>query len=213
MLVWLLGAGTPLRADEPATLDALQSWLDATRRLDARFVQTPLSGVLGPGEPEQGRVRIERPGRMRWDYESPERKVALVNGRDTALYLAEDAQMIFGQLDPGDDLLTTLLAGTRPLEQLFRVAPAALGQEPAGVRSLRLEPRRDDGPVQFVELTVGADAALLGARVQDAGGNVLDYRFTIETRNGGFEGDPFSFKPPPGTEIVGRDPAEVLDSP
>ena len=61
----------------------LQAWLDGTRDLEGRFEQRIVSGAFGAGSTEKGKLALLRPGRMRWDYESPEKKVALVNGEAT----------------------------------------------------------------------------------------------------------------------------------
>ena len=52
---------------------------------------------------------MKRPGRMRWDYEDPERKIALIEGTETRLYLEEDQQLWEGRLDDTEAFLPDLL--------------------------------------------------------------------------------------------------------
>ena len=55
-----------------------QAWLSGTSTLDVRFRQNLVSAALGTTATESGRLYLERPGKLRWDYLDPERKVALV---------------------------------------------------------------------------------------------------------------------------------------
>jgi outer membrane lipoprotein carrier protein len=201
----VLGTGT---AGDPPSAERLlaevQRWLDGTRELEARFEQVLLSGALGTGLEESGRVYLERPGRMRWDYLEPEVKVALLDGERTWLYLAEDQQLWESSLSEADSLLPRLLAGDRPLAELFEVATVA--SESAGDRALRLRltPRGAEASLEEIVLILRdpSRVELHEVEVLDATGNRLLYRFTALERNRGLPEDTFEFVPPPGTEIV-----------
>ena len=104
--------------DAAAVVERIQEWLDGTRDMEARFEQTMTSGALGTGVEESGRMYLQRPGRMRWDYLEPEKKVALIHGDSTRLYLEEDQQLWEGRLESGS-LLTMLLADAQPIATLF----------------------------------------------------------------------------------------------
>ena len=140
-LLW--AAQSASAGDEAAmVLARVQAWLDGTKDLQAGFTQTLVSGALGAGLEESGAMYLERPGRMRWDYLEPERKIALVNDQRTTLYLIEDAQLIRGRLDSESDLLPTLLAGQARVADRFEatlLATPDIGGE--GAYRLRLAPR------------------------------------------------------------------------
>lgn len=196
------GAGAAVPA--PRALDGLQSWLDGTSDLECRFEQTLVSGSLGAGMSEAGRLWIKRPGKLRWDYRRPERKVAIVRDREAWLYLAEDRQLVRGGADWEESLLPRLLAGERRLEELFRVstAPGSGDEGSDGVR-LRLVPRAgEDG---FEELTVTVEPpsfAIRAVEVRDEAGGRMRFRFRSLRRNVGVEDKRFELEVPPGTEVV-----------
>jgi outer membrane lipoprotein carrier protein len=189
--------------DAPQLLARLQSWLDETRDLQARFEQTLVSGAFGAGIEESGRIYLQRPGRMRWDYLDPEFKVALVEGDSTALYVAEDEQLWTGRLEEADALLPTLLAGVEPLERVFRATLVTTPKRQRGGYRLRLSPRNASETFEEVVLTLRSPRfALEEVEVLDVAGNRMRYRFSGILRNQGLAGEVFHFEPPPGTAIV-----------
>ena len=180
----------------------LQRWLDGTRQLQCNFVQELLSGALGSGLKESGRLYIARPGRMRWDYLEPERKVALIDGQRTSLYVEEDRELVHGRLDGEGELLPALLVGEGRLAGLFDAELLAASR--AGVE-LRLVPLRPGEVVEEVILTLDpGDYAIRSAEVLDPAGNRMRYSFSELRRNRGLPPDVFRFEPPAGTLIFGE---------
>ncbi len=185
-----------------SVVQGLQSWLDGTESLQGRFEQTMISGALGSGLVESGRMYVERPGRMRWDYLKPERKVALLDGGLTSLYLEEEQEMIEGRLEDESELLPELLAGQGRIAERFTAS--LLDSAVEGVYRLRLVPRGEGEPFAEVVLTLSAaQFAIEAAEVLDAAGNRMIYRFTDLRRNRGLPKGIFLFEPPPGTSILG----------
>jgi len=203
LLAVLLLAGAP-SPDKSAVVSGLQAWLDGTSTLDMRFRQSLVSGALGTTATESGRMYLERPGKLRWDYLDPEKKIALLLGDRTALYLADDQQLIRGRLTAEQGLFPRLLAGRERLEDLFSATlvatPAAGG---GGSFRLRLAPKGDPGAMSVVMLTLRASSfAIESAELVDETGNRTTYAFSEIRRNRGVPTGVFAFEPPPGTEIV-----------
>lgn len=198
LAVLLLATIPPSAAEPPTALASVEAWLAGTRTLEGRFEQTLVSGALGTGLSEAGRLWIERPGRMRWDYERPERKVAVVLGDRTALYLEEERQWIRGVLGEEAGLLPALLAGNQPLSALFEASDAG------GSARIRLKPRSGhEGGLEEIVLHIAPGTGEIeGADVLDAAGNRTAYRFTGWKRNRRLPDGIFAFEPPPGTEFV-----------
>lgn len=195
-------AAAPDAAAERA-LAKLQAWLDGTRDLRGRFEQHMVSGALGTGMVESGRLWLERPSRMRWDYRKPERKVAIVEGTSSRFWIEQDRQMWEGRLADADDALATLLLGREPLRAIFEVRLLAVEEEARDGARIALRPRRGSERFEEVSLTLDpADGSIRAAEVVDATGNRIEYRFFDLVRNGGVAAAVFEFTPPPGTEVV-----------
>jgi outer membrane lipoprotein-sorting protein len=109
--------------------------------------------------------------------------------------------MVLGRLDESGELLPALLAGGRPLDELFE---ATLPQEdPDGV-GLVLRPRAAEDRLERIELAIRAeDGAIERATVFDAGGQHVELRLTRMRRNGTLAPSAFVFTPPEGTLVSG----------
>jgi len=190
--------------DGPALVAKLQSWLDGTKDLKGRFEQRLVSGALGPGDPERGTMLLVRPGRMRWDYESPEKKVAIVDGGATLVYLPAERQLIRGRIDGEGGALGSLLTGGARVTDLFSPLLVATPRKGgASVYKVRLAPRAEEQGLEAVLLTLRPPQfAIEAAEVVDPAGNVIEYRFESIQRNRGIPLERFHFEAPPGTEIV-----------
>src|SRR3984893_2319576 len=110
----------------PATVDqarvhALEKHYQSVRTLKAVFYERYSDGK-GPGTAESGTVYFSRPGRMRWDYESPEQKVFLVDGTNVWFYVPADRTVSRAKMRESSDWRTpiALLVGKADLSRLCR---------------------------------------------------------------------------------------------
>jgi len=203
LLSTVLAAGTPV--DEKAAVVAgLQAWLDGTQTLDMRFQQSLISSALGTTATERGRLYLERPGKLRWDYLDPEKKTALLLGDRTELYLADEKLLSRGRLTGEQGLFPRLLAGHDRVDAFFvasLVATPSTGGH--GSYRLRLVPKGDPAALGAVTLTLRPPAYLIeGAELLDETGNRTTYTFSEVRRNRALPEGIFAFEPPPGTEVV-----------
>ena len=212
LILALVVAATSIAAAERAELEAaalvdgLQRWLDGTEDLRGRFEQRLVSGALGADLAEEGELFIARPGRMRWDYLDPERKVAIVDGERTWLYLEEDEQLILGRMEEQGDLLPRLLAGEgRIAEEFEATLLAGPRRAGGGAYQLQLVPRGGDHAFENVVLVLRPPRfAIEAAEVLDAAGNRVFYRFFDLRRNRGLPEDLFRFTAPQDTAVMGE---------
>jgi outer membrane lipoprotein carrier protein len=190
--------------DKAKVLAGLQAWLDGTSTLDMRFRQSLVSSALGTTATESGRLYLERPGKLRWDYLDPEKKIALLLGDRTALYLEEERVMSRGRLSGDQGLFPRLLAGRERVGDFFTatlVATPSTGGR--GAFRLRLVPKGGQGAMTEVTLTLRPPAFLIeGAELLDETGNRTTYTFSNVRRNLALPAGLFAFEPPPGTEVV-----------
>src|ERR1700720_397123 len=107
--------------DVKAAVRALESRYARDRTLKASFFER-YSGGKGAVQSETGTVYFSRPGRMRWDYESPEQKLFLVDGINVWFYVPADRTVSRAKLKESSDWRTpiALLVGKADLSRLCR---------------------------------------------------------------------------------------------
>src|ERR1700741_4568497 len=107
--------------DSKAAVRALESRYAHTHTLRATFFERYSDGK-GAAQSESGTVYFSRPGRMRWDYESPEKKLFLVDGTNVWFYVPADHTASRAKLSQSSDWRTplALLAGKANISQLCR---------------------------------------------------------------------------------------------
>src|ERR1700693_119833 len=114
-----------------APLGSPRDMYSVVRALEQRYRHaTTLSAVFlerysdGNGAPtaESGTVYFSRPGRMRWEYESPQQKLFLVDGANAWFYVPSDHTASRAKINESSDWRTplALLAGKANLSQLCR---------------------------------------------------------------------------------------------
>jgi outer membrane lipoprotein carrier protein len=206
-LVVLLG--TTERAADPTAAelaDALQRKYDTVKDFSADFVHTYQGGVLKKQLTERGTVLIKKPGKMRWDYTAPEKKLFVSDGSKLYFYIPADKQVIVSSVPPNAEAATPalFLAGKGRLTTEFTPTlielPAGL---PAGSRALKLVPKSKQPDYDWLVLAVDpATLAIRGLVTIDAQGGTSTFAFTNLKQNVGLADNQFTFKIPRGVDVV-----------
>lgn len=221
MLRWILLAVTFTVA---ASASAVRSADDVRRALEARYQHAhTLKAIFlerysdGSGgiTAESGTVYFSRPGRMRWEYESPEQKLFLVDGTNAWFYVPADHTASRAKLNESSDWRTpiALLAGSANLSKLCRSIEIVdslkqgdnTGKEVTspGDTTLRCIPRDTSGDSgQEVLLETDPSAHLVRVIIQEPGNAETEFRFGNWEENIPIPETNFHFEPPPGVAIV-----------
>jgi outer membrane lipoprotein carrier protein len=212
VLVTALAAGLAAapQADTPDALaQRLQARYDGIKDFTADFTQTYEGGVLRRKTTESGALLIKKPGRMRWEYKTPEEKLFVSDGRKMYTWLPADRQVMVSALPAGDTPATPILflLGKGQLTRDFTasIAPPVPGAPPDSI-ALALVPRT---PVpEYDRLTLVVDKATLGLRMlvaHDAQGGTSTFTFKNLRENVGLADARFSFTIPRGADVVAQD--------
>jgi outer membrane lipoprotein carrier protein len=195
----LAGVATP--ATDPA--EALARQMEQRHRaagdLTAHFVQTYRSGLIGREIVERGVVSIKQPGRMRWEYQKPEKKTFVSDGKTFYFYVPADRQVIVRDQAGDRGVPALLLSGQGDLLQQFE---AGMEVAPAGRARLRLVPRKPDPEIEKVFVDLDDAARIRSIQVFDAQGNVSRFDFDDIRENVGLKDRLFRFEIPRGVEVV-----------
>ena len=185
---------------------ALQHRYAAVRDFSADFVHETQSGVLKKRMTERGTLLVKKPGKMRWEYTAPEKKLFVSDGVKTFLYVPADRQVFIGTLPPDDTATTPILflAGKGDLTRDFTSAlsdPSA--GLPQGTRALKLTPKTSQPEYEWLTLAVEPGTLQLRAlAMMDAQGGLSTFTFTNLKENAGLSDQSFVFKLQSGIDVV-----------
>jgi len=149
-----------------------------------------------------GHLYLQRPGKFRWDYTEPSEQLVLGDGKKLWFYDKDLAQANVRDMDA--TLASTpavLLSGTGSVSSEFDITalPAS-----AGLDWFHLKPKHPGTDFQLVRIGF-AKSELAQMWLIDKLNQVTRLQFTNPKRNQQFPPDLFTFTPPAGVDVIGRD--------
>lgn len=203
----LPGAAPP---DVPDVVGRIEARYRALSTLQGRYLQTAILQVAGQTERATGKFFLKRPAMMRWEQESPEPRLLVTDGRTLWSYSPLDKQAIaqpLGRAMEGSPSLH-FLSGMATLGATFTVASVL--EDPAGeTLFVSLTPRSPDPAVRRMVLRVHRRTALVDRlTLVDAHENATVLEFSALRENPRLPDTLFTFRPPPGTDVIRPPSAE-----
>ncbi len=183
---------------------AIEAHYQATTTLKATFLQRRSEGKRAI-EIESGTVYFRRPRRMRWEYESPETKLFLADGKFVWFYVPADHTVSRAKMKESDDARVplVLLAGQARLGRVCRrVELADIHVLTAGNVALRCLPKANQSDFRAAILEVDSGYRLVRILVSEAGDVETEFRFANWQENLPVSQNLFRFQPPAGVSIV-----------
>lgn len=210
LIAILLAVGhLPSRAAEPTAAElaqALQKKIEGIHDFSSDFAHVYEGGVLKKQVTERGHVLIKKPGKMRWEYTTPEAKTFVSDGTKLYSYIPADKQVVVSPVPPEDEATTPalFLAGKGSLTRDFTASLANLpAGMPAGSRALKLVPKSRQRDYDWLMLVVDpATLAIRGLVTVDDQGGTSSFLFTNLKENVGLSDKDFAFKIPRGVDVV-----------
>ena len=185
---------------------SLQRKYDAVRDFSADFVHTYQGGVLHKQITERGHVLVKKPGKMRWDYTAPEKKLFISDGVRIYSYVPEDKQVVVGAV-PKDDQAGAPILFLAGKGNLIRDFTASTGDLPAGSpaasHALKLVPRSAQPDYDWLLLVVDQQSLSLRTLVtMDGQGGQSSISFVNLKENVAPADKEFAFNIPRGVDVI-----------
>lgn len=183
----------------------LESSYKGVRSLRAEFSQSYRWG--NRTRTETGTVYFARGGRMRWQYQEPQKKLFLSDGKRVLLYVPEEKQLTRSKVKSTEDVRVPfrLLLSRLDLHKAFQeitYADQAADTRP-GDRVLRAIPKHgDDSGIHEVFLEITPDFDIRRLVVVYADKTRMKFTFEHVQRNVAVRDSQFEFTPPPGTQVI-----------
>lgn len=197
-------APAPPAATEVAT--RLQARYDTIRDFSADFVHNYEGGVLKRTLVEKGVVQIKKPGRMRWEYRTPQKKLFVSDGKDMYLHEVAANQVTIFAMPQGNQAppAALFLAGRGNIQRDFTVSHGEGAT--ADTYVLRLQPKSPERDYDWLVLTIDRTTyQIRSLSAVDSQGGRSTFQFSNFKENTGVGEQAFTFKIPKGAEVVRAD--------
>ena len=186
---------------------AVDEHYNRLRSLQAEF--TEVYHGAGMERTETGTLLLKKPGKMRWDYRSPQEKLFVGDGKNAWFYVPGDRQVRKTSMKKLDDLRSPLsfLLGKTKLEKELRglsLAPDVTASRPGNVM-LRGVPVHWVDRVTQVLLEITPDNKIARLVIDEADGSTTEYDLAEQKENVSIADDRFHFVPPAHTEVIDGD--------
>lgn len=213
---------TVLPADTHQLVKQLEARYRGSHTLQATFLER-YSENGQVVRSEAGTAYFRRPGKMRWEYESPEKNLFLVDGKTAWFYVPADHTVTRAPARQSTDWRTplALLAGEMKLSRVCARVLNAPDEKPATAGDVVLlcqvrgeqtkshaaasdaSGMQDTTPEESVFLEVApATSELTRVVVREKGGVTVEFRFADWQFNPSIPAAFFHFDVPPGVAIV-----------
>ena len=184
-------------------IDKIQQTYEHTSALTADFVQVATLTSLNRQQTSSGRVYIEKPHAIRWEYTQPDAQTILYNGATLLVYTPKRHQLLQSVVDENNrtNIALLFLAGIGNLRDAFEVTTLS-SQEPQLVY-LVLVPRSSQAGFTELDIAVHTESYLVEKLlIHDSIGNLTEIRLSSLGTHTALPAKTFELVLPPDTEIL-----------
>ncbi len=199
--VGLLSLSSIASATADTGLTRFNDFMTGVKTLEATFTQEVVSENGNIGRTSLGTIYLSRPGKFRWEYETPIPQKIISDGKKIWVYDEELEQVTVKNIDSALGASpAAILMSSGAVAKDFNVV-----ERPAreGLKWVELKPKvasRD-----FNRILVGMDdRGVQGMDLYDQFGRITMIRFQESEMNPRISNKMFAFKPPPGTDVIGQ---------
>ncbi len=200
-------ATEPSKPDIQVLVDQLQAHYDALDGFEADFTQRYERKILRRTVEESGRVIVKKPGRMRWEYQTPEEKLFVTDGSRSYFYLPLENQVMIshhprGAMGMGEGSPFELLTGRSRMTDSFVFFSSDVPPTRGG-EMLHLIPTKRHDEFEDLEIEVDPETGeLLRVVLIDAQRNRTEFIFENIRKALDLPDSLFQFTIPSGVEVV-----------
>jgi len=184
--------------------ETVDSHYNRLNTLQAEFTEIFRGGGLTRNE--TGVMYLKKPGKMRWDYTSPQKKLFVTDGKTAWFYSPGERQARRTTIKNLDDFRSPLryLLGKTKLEKEFHGLSLVTADQPSapGDVILRGVPKGMEDRVQESRLEVAPDGTIVRISLEELDGTYTEFRFSNQKGNVSLPEKLFKFSPPMGVEVM-----------
>jgi outer membrane lipoprotein carrier protein len=191
-------------ADAHKIAETVDRHYNRLNTLECQFTEIFRGG--GMSRTEEGVMYLKKPGKMRWDYEIPQKKLFVTDGKTAWFYVPGERQARRTEVKNLDDFRSPLryLLGKTKLEKEFNGLSVVTAEQPSqpGGMILRGVPKGMEDRVQESRLEVTPDGRIVRISIEELDGTYTEFRFRECKENVPIADGKFRFAPPAGVEVM-----------
>ena len=203
LLVLFLSFASPLQAPREVALN-IEKAFASLRSLRADFEQSYYSASMATPLLEKGKLYLQKPDLMRWEYLEPERNIFIYKEGVSLAYFPEDNQLYRHALSPEekDWAIFSLLTGRAKIADTYIVEPAEFPSDRKSPVQIKLIPKTE-GEISYILLEADPGTWLLDKAVfLDWAGNKQEFRFYGLKLNPRLDARTFDLDVPADCEVI-----------
>lgn len=182
-------------------VERLNAFIAGARTAEADFTQTVTDKNGRVTQQASGTMAFARPGKFRWDYQTPYAQLIVGDGTKLWLYDADLDQVTVKPL--GEVIAGTpaaLLAGDDAIEKYFNLRNV---ETRGGLEWLEATPKNRDTTFERIRMGFKGDM-LVEMELLDFFGQRTTLKLARFARNPAIPPARFSFTPPKGADVIGE---------
>jgi len=159
----------------------------------------------GLARSESGELWLQKPGKMRWQYEQPTAKLFVVDGKNAFFYVPSERQarrMPAKKLDDFRSPIRYLLGHTKLQKEFSKLTISSEAPKQPGNVVLEGIPKGMEERVQRVLLEITPADQIGRIYIEELDGSTTEFVFQNIQENISVKSDLFRFVPPKGVELV-----------
>jgi len=174
------------------------------RSLRAEFEQSYYSASLSTPLLEKGKLYLQKPDLMRWEYGEPERNVFVYKEGVSLAYFPEDNQLFRHTLSPEEKewAIFSLLTGRARITDAYAIEPAEFPSDRKSPVQIKLTPK-SEGEISYILLEADPGTWLLDKAIfLDWAGNKQEFHFRAFKLNPRIDPETFELDVPADCEVI-----------
>ena len=184
----------------------VQEVYQKTEDFKAEFTQESTLKSLNKTQVAKGKIYFKNPGKLRWDYNDPNKQEIVTDGKTLWMYIWQDKQVIISELSNAyrSNISTFFLSGMGNLKRDFdiKLVEPTLHSEGKGYL-LRLVPKKPQPNLNELFLLIDkVNFQVVETYFYDFYGNLIRIKFKNPIINRGLSDSIFVFTIPEGVEVV-----------
>lgn len=180
----------------------LDDFFSNVQGFQAEFSQIVYDEHFNEIQNSTGQMALSRPNQFSWTYEQPYEQLIVGDGKEVWIYDIDLEQVtVKPQSDTLGETPAQLLSSSKPLVDEFSVRE--LGER-SGQMWYELRPLSAENSFEAIRLGFKAQA-MVKMELQDNLGNRTIFDFSDVELNPAFDKQQFSFVPPEGVDVIGRE--------